>query len=166
MFFHKIRTDVYKYTYVTGIVIYSINRNLKIVIVSQSLTKRRCLGKFQYRYIILTYSQLNLPKCSISKQIWASCQSTNRISMSPSSSVSSSVSLTPIGFLWYWCWSTTVYHTVMTTAVGGVAAAVNYRSDTLSSDIVLYLGYTIVATCVLEKILRDIQVSFTFIFQI
>ena len=42
MFFHKKRTDIDKYTYVIIIVINSINSSLKIVIISQNLTERRC----------------------------------------------------------------------------------------------------------------------------
>lgn len=63
------------------------------------------------------------------------------------------------GFLWSWHWSTACYHFAITVIAAAVAAVTNYYSSHISSVV---FGYCIIALCVVEKILRDVQSVFVF----
>ncbi|XP_012939720.1 pecanex-like protein 4 [Aplysia californica] len=122
-------------------------------------------------FLTSTFSSVVLAACAgyllstdlgaLGSQIWAACQRTNnnRVSSARHSTARALNAPQPTvtGFLWSWCWSTVVYHAAMTAVVGGVAAAVNYHADSLSSDVVRYLGYVVIAACVVEKVMRDSQ---------
>ncbi|XP_059178435.1 pecanex-like protein 4 isoform X2 [Physella acuta] len=100
-------------------------------------------------------------------QLWSACHrnnNSNRVSsVKPSSLAHLSPPHTPnTGFLWSWCWSTTLYHIIMLAATAAAAGATNYYVTSLPANVFTYVGYCIIGLCVAEKVFRDAQSVFVF----